>query len=242
LANDIPQDWGEASVPFDSIKEWIGLRDITAESEAQTRFDVIDRVIKEVLGWRHGQIKVEEALDGDHRGFVDYILRAGDFALVIEAKKTGAAFPSPTRKKLLKLSGSVLGAGEIAEAITQAREYAISKDAMVAIASNGVCWVVFAVEDNPKESYAQILFPFENASAAEQLFNLLSAVRVETGSLFIIQASSRSPMKTASYRRLPTQPRESIETILLTTWHLRLMEPFIPMPYLRIHRTSSGVL
>jgi len=180
------QDWGEASVSFDTIKEWIAGRDLIQESEAQTRFDVIDRLIKEVLGWRHGQIRVEEAEEDDRRGFVDYILRAGDASVVIEAKKIGAAFPSPTRRKALKMSGSVLGAPPISDALAQARGYAIGKGVEVAIATNGACWCYFGVEENPKEAYAGLLFPFEDASDAEQLFNLFSATKVGAGSLFLV--------------------------------------------------------
>lgn len=47
-------DWPNASVIFDSLREQVLDRDLSAANEAQTRFDVIDRLIREVLGWRHG--------------------------------------------------------------------------------------------------------------------------------------------------------------------------------------------
>ena len=183
VKSDSTSDWGEASEAFDLIKTFVKGKDLTAESEAQTRFDVIDRIIKEVLGWKHGQISVEERDEGNQKGFVDYILRAADHVIVIEAKKIGAAFPSPTRKKTLKMSGSVLGSGEIAAALDQARRYAISKDAEIAVVSNGRCWCYFSLEDEISDAYAGLLFPFDSDSDAEQLFNLFNSTNVEKGSL-----------------------------------------------------------
>src|SRR5437867_5648759 len=104
-------DWGEISSQFDDIAQFLNSRDIIAANEAQTRFDVIDRLIKDVLGWRHGQIDVEERCEGDHELYVDYLLRSGDATIVVEAKKIGASFPNPTRKKQLKLTGVVLSTG-----------------------------------------------------------------------------------------------------------------------------------
>src|SRR5260221_312564 len=127
------EDWGSVSEIFDQISSYINGRDIIDTNEAQTRFDVIDRLIREVLGWQYGQILVEEPNTGERRGFVDYILRNGDSTIVIEAKRIGATFPSPTKKPKLKLSGSVLSTGEIGQAIKQAEEYARSKQADVVV-------------------------------------------------------------------------------------------------------------
>lgn len=176
-------DWGEASESFDRVQAFVSGRDLAEASEAQTRFDVIDRLVKEVLGWKHGQINVEERDEGEVKGFVDYILRAGDHNIVIEAKKVGASFPSPTRKKTLKMSGAVLNSGEISEALGQARRYAASKGADIAIVTNGLCWCFFSPEDRVSEAYAGLLFPFDNAADAEQLYDLFSSAGVEQGSL-----------------------------------------------------------
>ncbi|MEO8436421.1 MAG: hypothetical protein ABI596_16095 [Pyrinomonadaceae bacterium] len=176
-------DWGEASEPFDRVKTFVTDKDLSNASEAQTRFDVIDRLIKEVLGWSHGQITVEERDEGETKGFVDYILRSGDHSIVIEAKKIGATFPSPTRKKLLKLSGSVLGSGAIYEAVVQARRYASSKGAVIAIVTNGLCWCYFSLEEDDDEAYAGLFFPFGSGNDGERLFDLFSCSRVESGSL-----------------------------------------------------------
>lgn len=176
-------DWGEASEAFDSIREFVTGHDLTATNEAQTRFDVVDRIVREVLSWQYGQIDVEEPTAGPRKGFIDYSLQSGDSSILIEAKKAGAAFPAPTRRKRLKLSGSVLGAGPIGEAIAQVQEYGEQKKADVLVVTNGACWCVFVRQTDYTGAYGYLLFPFEENEDAEQLFNFLSVVQVERGSL-----------------------------------------------------------
>lgn len=177
------KDWGEASEKYDEIRYNLLERDLAEANEAQTRFDLIDRLIREVLGWQHGQINVEEHNSGERAGYVDYILRAGDSTIVIEAKRIGAAFPSPTRKTQLKLSGSLLGSGEIGKAIAQAESYARDKEADVVVVTNGMCWCFFATEGRNEDSYATLLFPIDNPQHAEELFDYCAETRVEVGSL-----------------------------------------------------------
>ena len=176
-------DWGEASQLFDEIRKFVAERDLSASNEAQTRFDVIDRILKEGLSWRHGQIQVEETTTGARKGYVDYILRSGDECIVVEAKKIGAAFPLPTQRKRLKLSGIVLGSGAISEAISQVQEYGQIKQANVLVVTNGLCWCLFARQDEYGDDYGYLLFPFTDPQDAETLFNYISLVQVEKGSL-----------------------------------------------------------
>jgi len=177
------RDWGEASSTFDEIKAFVGAKDLAITNEAQTRFDVIDRIVREVLSWKYGQIDVEPPTTGPRKGFIDYSLKSGDSLILIEAKRAGAAFPCPTQRKRLKLKGSILGTGAIAEAIEQVQEYGEIKKANVLIVTNGQCWCVFAREKKYDGTYGHVLFPFQDPADAEILFNLLSLVRVENGSL-----------------------------------------------------------
>jgi len=178
-------DWGELEEKFLEIQKSAFNKKLHNESEAQTRFDVIDRVVKEILQWKHGQISVEERNEVFGQGFVDYILRAGDNIIVIEAKKVGATFPSPSKKKKLKLSGPILGNGEINEALVQAELYASTKQATVLIVTNGHCWCFypFGKSIDRNSVYASVLFPFEDPKDAEQIFNIFSCHNVESGSL-----------------------------------------------------------
>jgi hypothetical protein len=177
-------DWPEASVAFDRLRELVLDRDLSAENEAQTRFDVIDRLIRDVLGWQHGQVAVEEATDGARAGFVDYVLRAGDRTVVVEAKRYGAAFPSPTRRARLKLNGTLLSTGEVGAALRQVHQYALDKEADLAIVTNGRCWCYYAVQARSDDSEAGLLSPFDRPDPdARLLYELLAEPAVRTGSL-----------------------------------------------------------
>lgn len=184
MSRTLAKDWGVASVAFDSLRDYVNGKNLAESNEAQTRYDVIDRMIREVLDWAHGSVNLEEYAPGELKtGFVDYLLRSGDTAIVVEAKKIGASFPTPTINTRLKLGGSVLGSGEIAAAIEQAREYADRKGAQVAVVTNGVCWCFFNTSNINRDSYASLLFPFSKDGHAEQLFGLLGADSVASGSL-----------------------------------------------------------
>jgi len=104
-------DWANASDAFDEIESSVKGIDLFGTNEAQTRFDVIDKMIKNVLGWQTGQIKVEEYVKDQDQSYIDYKLSVGDSIIIIEAKKIGATFPNPTTKTRLKINGSVLGSG-----------------------------------------------------------------------------------------------------------------------------------
>ena len=175
-------DWAAASEPFDILASKVLDKDLSLINEAQTRYDVIDGLIRDVLGWQTGQVAVEEHTKTKN-GYVDYILSVGDKKIIIEAKKYGATFPNPTKKTRLKLSGSVLGQGEVSDAIRQAEAYAADKKADLVCVTNGSFWCFFATKDRDENSYATILFPFEQAGHAEQLYNAISEKSVHGGSI-----------------------------------------------------------
>ena len=184
MSANVGTDWGQASVDFDVVNEFVSGRNLSAENEAQTRYDVIDRLIREVLGWKHGTVKVEEyAPDHDKAGYIDYALRLGDALIVVEAKKIGASFPTPTDRSKLKLGGSVLSTGDISAAIRQARAYAERKEAQVVVVTNGMCWCFFNLAESGEDNFASLLFPFTKEGHAERLFDLFSSNNVAAGSL-----------------------------------------------------------
>lgn len=185
------KDWGEISEIYEQINKEAFSKNLENDSEAQTRFDVIDRIIKEVLQWQHGQISVEPHTTGVRNGYIDYVLTAGDKKIIIEAKKVGATFPSPTRKRQLKLTGTILGHGAINEALLQAEDYAKNINANIVVATNGNCWCFYPLKENNSRNsiYATLLFPFENIDDAEYLFNLFACENVENNSLSDLNVS-----------------------------------------------------
>ncbi|WP_119789400.1 hypothetical protein [Flavobacterium anhuiense] len=181
------KDWGEVSDIYGDIHKKGLNRDLENESEAQTRFDLIDRIIREILQWEHGQISVEPHTTGEKSGYIDYLLNAGDYKIIIEAKKIGATFPTPTKRKRLKVDGTILGTGEIKDALSQAESYAKNKNADIVVVTNGTCWCFYTMKyKNRNDLHATILFPFEDLQDAEELFNLFEVHNVEKGSLLNI--------------------------------------------------------
>jgi hypothetical protein len=103
---------------------------------------------------------------------------------VVEAKRYGAAFPSVTRRKRLRLGGTVLSSGPLGGALKQVHDYAVAKGADVAVATNGRCWCYYSVAKWSPDSEAGLLFPFDRPAAdAQELYELLSEGAVRAGSL-----------------------------------------------------------
>ncbi len=177
-------DWVSASKELDALKDSLKTLDLHAANEAQTRFDVIDRFIRNVLGWKHGQVRVEEAAPhGKKRGYVDYILSSGDYRVVIEAKKIGATFPSPSKTTRLKLNASILSDGEMGSAIKQAEQYAEDKNADITCVTNGYCWCFYSRRNQTDETKAILLFPLDTEGNAAKLYDYLSEPSIRKGSI-----------------------------------------------------------
>ncbi|MBW3129940.1 hypothetical protein [Hymenobacter profundi] len=193
MSKNIFRDWSEASENFDEIKKYVQKRDLTLINEAQTRFDIIDRIVKYFLSWQYGDIEVESYSRGEKANYVDYILKNGDYTIIIEAKRAGASFPNPGFKSKLKLNGSILGEGEIADAIKQAEKYALEKEADIVVVTNGLCWCFYSTLNKNSETYASILFPFDKYGHAEQLFDIFSIHKVSNKSLDSLHNNPISP-------------------------------------------------
>jgi hypothetical protein len=169
-------DWGVQSKFFDEIKERVANKDLSLASEAQTRFDIIDEIIKKVFGWQLGQISVEERQGGVEKGYIDYILRGGDTTIIVEAKKIGATFPNPTEAKSLKFSSTILQQSEVRKAIEQVIKYSRTKTSQILAVTNGRCWCFFDIlnKRTDKDKSIYLLFPFDTPGDAEELYNLFN--------------------------------------------------------------------
>ena len=174
----------------DSILSAYTKLNLTSANEAATRLKLIDRVIKEILGWTDDDIHPEEHVSEDGKTtFSDYILRTANSALVIEAKKTGVSFDLPkseTRKQ--KLTKTFVS-GDLGDAVIQARDYARKLGIDFAVVTNGNSWVVFPAQRHDQvpfnESYA-IIFPSLNSilnDDYQEFVELLSRNSVIDGSI-----------------------------------------------------------
>ena len=130
-------------------------------TEADTRANIIDRILTEVLCWPRENITREEHVQ---RGYMDYCLTVQNRRYIaVEAKKEGKpfTFPHDSKHKSLKISGSLLTDMNIKEAVLQVRGYCDDNGIRYAVATNGYAWILFRAirEDVPwRKGYARV-FP-----------------------------------------------------------------------------------
>ncbi|WP_206542516.1 hypothetical protein [Pseudomonas sp. TTU2014-080ASC] len=158
-------------------------------NEAATRLKVINRILIDILGWTDEDIHPEEHVTEDgYTTYADYILRTANTAIVVEAKKYGAAFNVEPNQRKVKLTNKFLQS-EIGEAIIQARDYARKMSIDFAIATNGSVWAVFPAQRHDQvrfnESYALIFWSLSDCldENYSEFYDLLSREAVITGSL-----------------------------------------------------------
>jgi hypothetical protein len=116
-------------------------------NEADTRHQIINRVLHEVLGWPHSGVSCERSVVD---GYVDYILRdsAGRAVLVVEAKRTGKYFQLPRAaaegSDLKRVRLKTLATDpEIRAAVTQVTRYCPHVGSEYACVTNGQEWIIF---------------------------------------------------------------------------------------------------
>jgi hypothetical protein len=91
-------------------------------NEAETRFQIIDRIIVECLGWRRETLRLEQA---QGRAYFDYELGLPRRA-IWEAKRENRTFDLPANPKanpVTDLASIMALGGEAADAIRQVQGY-----------------------------------------------------------------------------------------------------------------------
>ncbi|WP_311276889.1 AAA family ATPase [Methylobacterium sp. WCS2018Hpa-22] len=162
------------------------IKDIDANNldynEAETRFHIIDRIIRDCLGWPEQAFRLEQS---QGRSYSDYEL-GKPRRVIWEAKKEGRLFQlpaNPDRKLLGDLPSIIALGGEAADAIKQVQNYCSSRGVDVAIATNGHQLVAFiATRDDgiaPLEGAALIVESYRHFHENfPQLWQLLSPAGV----------------------------------------------------------------
>lgn len=111
-------------------------------NESDTRFQVIDRLLMEVLGWPREAIHTEVPTK---TGYADYLLTGKNDrgVLVVEAKRSGVLVSASASKSKStpKLSGPTLRS--LGPGIQQAFGYASSKGVPIATLTDGAFWLFF---------------------------------------------------------------------------------------------------
>lgn len=124
-------------------------------NEADTRHQVIDRILHEILGWPRNRVSCEEYIAP---GFADYVLkRSNDEALLfIEAKREGIYFNLPkaitgkSRGSYITVK-TLLTDDAIKAAVQQVRTYCLEIGCDVGAITNGHEWIFFKTFQRKKD-------------------------------------------------------------------------------------------
>src|SRR4051812_16564232 len=106
-------------------------------NEAQNRFQFVDRLFTECLGWEKPNIQVE--VSNELGGRADYVLGRPAKA-ILEAKREAAVFNTlPTGKPTIvrKLAPLLLASNAFADAVHQVIPYCALRGAQIAVVCNG---------------------------------------------------------------------------------------------------------
>ena len=106
-------------------------------NEADTRAKIIDRVLKDVLGWDEAAIRREQrTADGQ---YVDYLLSSESNKFLLEAKREGIYFDIPSGMTARARRDGILSrASGLHRALRQVVDYCQSKGFAVGVVSNGL--------------------------------------------------------------------------------------------------------
>lgn len=175
--------------PIESILAACKTLRLAEANEAATRLKVVDRVLREVLGWTDSDINPEEHVSEDGLStFADYVLKTANVGVVVETKKVGAAFEMATSKRKEKLTKSFVS-GPLGDAIIQARDYCRGLGMDFAVVTNGEAWIAFPAQRHDQvsfqDSYA-LVFPSLKSALKDdfqEFHDLLGRDAVVNGSL-----------------------------------------------------------
>jgi predicted type IV restriction endonuclease len=150
----------KAKTVFDGLIDgWLLNRD-TIETEQDTRFHVIDRMLTEILGWERIDVKTESSIEA---GYIDYLLRVkGRNRFVVEAKKASRILidtRSPRVSSYL-VGGPALKSAE--DGLKQAKRYCFDTGVPFAVLTSGFEWIAFwaiRTDGTPPMEGKAIVFP-----------------------------------------------------------------------------------
>jgi hypothetical protein len=151
--------------------------DSTHWNEAQNRFQFIDRLLTECLGWEKPDMLVEETDDGGGRS--DYIF--GGNKAVLEAKREAKLWellPKSNTKSLYSLRSQVTSCKNFSDVVRQVIPYAVFQGCSLAIVCNGPQLAIFLpviLGKKPLDGYCFMFNGFESyVKDFPQLWSLLS--------------------------------------------------------------------
>lgn len=156
-------------------------------NEATTRRNIIDVLLKDVLGWPDGQVACEEHVEGD---YLDYTLGAPHARVVLEAKRTGRTFemPAGTTSGTTDLTTVRAYSKSNKDAVDQVLGYCQKSGVGIAVLSNGYQLLLFLGSrsdgQRPTQGRAIYYASLEDMlETAHELWDFLSYPGVQRGDL-----------------------------------------------------------
>lgn len=150
----------EAKLAFDRLcPGWVENK-VNIETEQDARFQLIDLMLTEVLGWDREDIKTEPHVES---GFVDYLINsAGRGRLIVEAKRIDRLLVDTKNPNYAcyKASGPALRSAQ--EGLTQAKRYCLDTGVPFAALTTGLEWIGFwalRIDGKPPTEGKAIVFP-----------------------------------------------------------------------------------
>lgn len=160
-------------------------------NEANTRFQIIDEILTNVLKWPKSIISCEDCIRDV--GFTDYIIKKNDYSnhLVIEAKKEGVSFNLPVSSSKDRYNfitvETLLTDNNIRKTIEQVRGYCDEIGCEFACITNGHEWVFFKCYERNKNWKKLKALTIPSLSCFSEnfthLYNILSFDALNNGSL-----------------------------------------------------------
>ncbi|MEP1742586.1 MAG: AAA family ATPase [Kangiellaceae bacterium] len=164
---------------------------VHSANEATTRLLIIDDVLR-VLGWNSDEFNPESHTSTN--GYIDYLLKYKNVPrLVVEAKKIGSTFSTPTSRKPTQHEYTVSYFKQafkslFTKTIKQAYSYCYDSSVTHAVITNGAEWIVLQLIPKPGktvDSMKGVYFGniFTDNFYFDLFYELLSKERVVSGNL-----------------------------------------------------------
>ena len=134
-------DIDSAYARFMQVKEEFEQNIEGVKSEQDVRFQVINRILTEVLGWHFREVRTEVKNEG---GFSDYLIEAsGRTRAIVEAKRVAEKLSDSRSQNVTYLNVGGPGLKAAQDGIDQATRYCTEEGVDFAILTNGTTWIAF---------------------------------------------------------------------------------------------------
>ena len=162
-------DVDQAHSKFRAIRSELEAACQSAKTEQDTRLQLIDRFLAEVLGWPRNLMLTEKH---EEHGYVDYLLKSRERNLfVVEAKRVGKVLIDTKNPKFshYKVGSPALRSAQ--DGIKQAREYCPDHGVIYAALTTGAEWIGFtAIRTDGKPVSEGVAFVFPTLQSVEDEF------------------------------------------------------------------------